>query len=177
MENSTGESQLPASLPIDAVQIDPAGTVTDLLLERLQQTPEKRAIRWFDSTQGTFVSLTWAELQQLAGTFVRKFNSQGIGSGDHVVLLSENRLEWIVADLAMLCIGAVNIPLHSQSTARQVCELVDHCRPRLILVSDDQQLAKLDNIASHNNLFAFATSDTSKSWPAVDEVAAEGPGQ
>jgi long-chain acyl-CoA synthetase len=67
----------------------------------------------------------------------------GIRKGDRLGILSENRPEWAIADLAMLANGAVNVPIYSALPARQIQYLMQHAEIRLIFVSDRLQLDKV----------------------------------
>jgi long-chain acyl-CoA synthetase len=72
--------------------------------------------------------------------------ARGIRPGDRVVLLSENRVEWAMADLAILGARAVVVPLYPSLRSRQILEQVRDCTPRLIFCSDARQLQKLRRI-------------------------------
>jgi long-chain acyl-CoA synthetase len=65
------------------------------------------------------------------------------GPDPKVAILSENRLEAALADLACLSNGIVNFPLPANATAEQVVTMLRHCRARVLLASDDEQLAKV----------------------------------
>ena len=67
--------------------------------------------------------LSWlssAELEQRIRDLGAYLQSAGVRPGDRVVLLSENRWEWLVADFAILAAGAVTVPLHTGLNAAQV---------------------------------------------------------
>jgi long-chain acyl-CoA synthetase len=72
----------------------------------------------------------------------------GIGPGDHVAILSENRYEWPIADLAVLALGAVTVPIYPTLTAEQCRYILDHSEARLAIVSTAAQLAKLESAAA-----------------------------
>ncbi|MGH7730514.1 MAG: AMP-dependent synthetase/ligase [Candidatus Eiseniibacteriota bacterium] len=66
----------------------------------------------------------------------------GVGRGDRVALMSENRYEWAVTDLAVLGLGAVTVPIYPTLTARQVRELLGNCEAKVLVVSSHAQLEK-----------------------------------
>ncbi len=72
----------------------------------------------------------------------------GVRSGDRVALLSENRYEWAVADLAVLGLGAVTVPLYPTLTAEQCERLLRDSGAVLGIVSTSDQFAKLRRAAA-----------------------------
>jgi long-chain acyl-CoA synthetase len=70
----------------------------------------------------------------------------GIGRGDRVAILSENRPEWTTADMASLLLGAVTVPLYTTLTAEQTAFALNDSGTRAIFVSSDQHLRKVLSI-------------------------------
>lgn len=68
---------------------------------------------------------------------------QGIESGDRVAQLSENRYEWLIADLAMHVAGAVHVPIHAPLTGQQAAFQIRDSGARLVLLSTAEQVDKL----------------------------------
>ena len=68
----------------------------------------------------------------------------GVSKGDRVAILSENRWEWAIADFAVLAIGAVDVPLYATNTPEQVGYMLRDSGSRVAIVSNAEQLAKLD---------------------------------
>jgi long-chain acyl-CoA synthetase len=75
--------------------------------------------------------------------FAMGLRALGIASGDRVALLSESRYEWAVADLAILALGAVTVPIYPTLTAAQCRVLLANARVSAAVVSDAAQLEKL----------------------------------
>jgi long-chain acyl-CoA synthetase len=61
--------------------------------------------------------------------------SLGIRAGDRVALLSENRPEWSIADLAILCLGAVNVPIYTTQAVEQVRYILSDSGARILFIS------------------------------------------
>jgi long-chain acyl-CoA synthetase len=70
----------------------------------------------------------------------------GIRRGDRVALLSENRYEWVVADLAILGLGAVTVPIYATLTPEQCRAILEDSESRAIIVSNAAQLAKVQAV-------------------------------
>ncbi len=73
--------------------------------------------------------------------------SLGVRRGDRVALLSENRYEWAVTDLATLGQGAVTVPIYPTLTAPQVRYILDNAEARVCVLSSAAQLEKLLAVA------------------------------
>ncbi len=67
----------------------------------------------------------------------------GVRRGDRVALLSENRYEWAITDLATLGQGAVTVPIYPTLTAPQCRYILDNAEVRVIVLSNTAQLEKL----------------------------------
>lgn len=81
----------------------------------------------------------YARVCALAGVFL----GWGLGKGDRIVLLSENRWEWAVTDFAALAIGAVDVPLYSTLTPAQLGYMLRDSGARVAVVSNKEQYEKL----------------------------------
>ncbi|MBI1799356.1 MAG: long-chain fatty acid--CoA ligase [Candidatus Eisenbacteria bacterium] len=71
----------------------------------------------------------------------------GIRRGDHVALLSETRYEWPIADLAILGLGAINVPIYPTLTAPQCRYILENSEATTAIVSNAAQLEKLHAVA------------------------------
>ena len=70
----------------------------------------------------------------------------GLGKGDKVALLSENRWEWAVSDFAMMTAGIVSVPIYPTLPAEQIRYLLDHSESKAVLCSTAEQLGKIQEI-------------------------------
>jgi len=67
----------------------------------------------------------------------------GIGHGDQVAILSENRPEWTIADFAILSLGAVTVPIYATLTDEQTAYILRDAGARAVFVSSEKQLQKM----------------------------------
>ncbi|MDO9547995.1 MAG: AMP-binding protein [Candidatus Marinimicrobia bacterium] len=70
-------------------------------------------------------------------------DSLGIKQGDRVAIMSDNREEWIMADLANVSIGLVSVPIYPTLSPKQVLELLSHSNPRVLFISTPELLQKI----------------------------------
>lgn len=95
---------------------------------------------------GLYRDLTWTEYREHALACASALLDQGVQPGDRVAVFSENRYEWLIADLGILTAGAVNVTPHAPLTAAQVeYELADS-DSTWIFVSDQAQRDKIEQI-------------------------------
>lgn len=67
----------------------------------------------------------------------------GVAKGDTIAILSENRPEWVIADLAIMALGAVSVPLHTTLSAKALGIILNHCRAKILIVSNSDLLNRV----------------------------------
>jgi len=65
---------------------------------------------------GTYKSLSWNETADRVSALARSLMMQGVKPGDRVALVAENRPEWLIADMAIMSIGAITVPAYVTNT-------------------------------------------------------------
>ena len=88
-----------------------------------------------------YSSLTWKEVRSNVERFSTALKNLGILEGDRVVIVSENRPEWQIADLSIMAIGAISVPAYTTSTTNDYEYIIKHSGARCIIVSS-HDLAK-----------------------------------
>ncbi|MGA9979183.1 MAG: long-chain fatty acid--CoA ligase [Candidatus Sulfotelmatobacter sp.] len=89
----------------------------------------------------------------------RTLQQWGIRKGDRVAILSENRPEWPVADMATLLLGAVTVPLYTTLTSEQTAFVLNDSGCRVIFVSSDIHLRKVLSIVSQTKVEKVVVMD------------------
>lgn len=140
-----------------------AATIVELFARRVCEDGPRPALLSKGKGASAFEVRTWLDL---AGDVLRARHCcerLGIGRGDRVAQLSENRYEWIVADLAIQLLHAIHVPIHAPLTGEQIAWQIDNCAARLLLVSGPAQLAKLvplaDSLPSDLQVIAYDRCD------------------
>ncbi|HXR16771.1 MAG TPA: long-chain fatty acid--CoA ligase [Terriglobales bacterium] len=111
----------------------------------------RRAIQW--------VSISSAELYQSVVGVARALREWGIGKGDRVAILGENRPEWTIADFACLLIGAVVVPVYTTLTGEQTAYILSDSGARAIFVSTEKQLEKIRVIQGNTGVEKIVVMD------------------
>ena len=73
-----------------------------------------------------------------------------ISSKDRCLLISENRPEWLISDLAIMLSEGITVPAYTTYTERDYEYLINDCKPSVIIVSDNLQYKKIKNIILKN---------------------------
>ncbi len=87
--------------------------------------------------------LSWSEAAGQVTRLARGLLSIGIEPGDRVALVAESRPEWVVADLAIMSIGAVTVPAYTTNTVEDHRHILDNSGARAVIVSTSGLAAKL----------------------------------
>jgi long-chain acyl-CoA synthetase len=93
--------------------------------------------------------------------------SCGIGRGDRVAILSENRPEWTIADFASLLLGAATVPIYATLTADQTAYILRDSGARVIFVSSEMQLQKVLSVRDQTALEKLVVMDVSENPGAM----------
>ncbi len=106
-------------------------------------------------------------------------SSLGAGRGDRVVIMSESRPEWLLADFAILTLGGVTVPVYATLTPGQARYIIQDAGARIAFVSTAEQLEKLQRVRhalpSLEAIVTFApVAKPSTSVVALDAVLERG---
>jgi long-chain acyl-CoA synthetase len=149
-------------------------TLNDILLavcknRRDRVMLQKRALGW--------APISSTEIYRGVVGVARALESWGIGKGDRVAILSENRPEWTITDFAVLSLGAVTVPVYSTQTAEQTAFLLNDSGARVITASTRHQLEKVLTIQRHTPVERIMVMDAIETADAVQlqELMLRGP--
>jgi long-chain acyl-CoA synthetase len=92
--------------------------------------PDQTALS-FNSQSITYGAL-WEAVRRLKGSLV----ARGIGKGDCVAILLPNAPHYVISYLAVVCLGAIAVPIHAQSKSREIAAQIEDCEARAIIAWD-----------------------------------------
>lgn len=92
---------------------------------------------------GKYVDISYTELRSRVENFAFGLAALGIKYQDNILMISENRPEWVIADMGMVHLGAVNVPLYTTLTPKQIEYIMHDASVRYAIVSNQMQLNKL----------------------------------
>jgi long-chain acyl-CoA synthetase len=124
---------------IDVGQRPPS--MARMLLDRIAATPEREAFRY--PTGGRWESLDWRQVGERVRAIAAGLLALGIRPEDRVAIAADTRLEWILADFAILCAGAATTTVYPATPAAEVGFILEDSGARIAFAADDDQIVKL----------------------------------
>jgi len=121
------------------------GTLTKLFFDTIQQFSDRPAALRYKAN-GAWHNITHMQLLKLVTEFGLGLKRLGVGRGDRVAILSENRPEWAITDYACLCIGATDVPIYPTLPANQIAYILRDSGAVVACVSTAAQAAKIQEI-------------------------------
>jgi long-chain acyl-CoA synthetase len=95
----------------------------------------------FTRADGAPAAWTYAELSRRVDGVARGLVALGVRPGDRVVVLADNRPEWVVADVAIALAGAVSVPVYHVTTRDELAYVAGHSGARMAIVEGAEELA------------------------------------
>ena len=141
--------------------------IVDRAHERVMM--HRQAIQW--------VPISSQELYRNVAGVSHALERWGIGKGDRVAILSENRPEWTIADFACQLLGIVSVPIYSTLTAEQSAFILKDAECRAVFVSSEQQLRKVQSARAQTLVEKIVVMDSVETNQAfhMAQLMHEGP--
>ncbi|WP_126174751.1 AMP-dependent synthetase/ligase [Tsuneonella rigui] len=116
--------------------IDSANNLVELFLKRADARRDKPFLG--AKLGGKWTTQTWGEVARQVCLLAESLRRLGLHDGDRVALVSENRPEWCVADLAIMAAGCVTVPAYVTNTERDHQHILDNSGARAVIVSTEK---------------------------------------
>jgi long-chain acyl-CoA synthetase len=116
-----------------------------MYIEVAQRQPDVTAQLSKDA-QGTFQPTSYGTLLKEVSICAHGLHHLGIRRGDKVGFISDNRKEWLIADLAMLGLGAADVPRGCDATAQEIAYILSWSECATVILENDRQLQKILDI-------------------------------
>jgi long-chain acyl-CoA synthetase len=117
-------------------------TVPKRTKERVD-TYGETAVYYVKDDAGEFQPTTYHEFWEAVKRLGSGFLELGVERGEHVGIISDNRWEWLNTDLALLSIGAVDVPRGSDAMAQEIAYILNHADCRLAIAENAAQVRKI----------------------------------
>ena len=125
------------------MNLDKLNNLIELFSHQVEkQNKESIFLQWLNPNNKK--SYTWEETQKNI-LKLSKIIRENIKEGDRCLLVSENRPEWFVSDMAIMLSGGITVPAYTTYTEDDYKYLIEDCEPSLIIVSNNELLKKLNN--------------------------------
>jgi long-chain acyl-CoA synthetase len=125
-------------------------TAPQLFWHRVNKWANDVALRKKDF--GIWKEITWREYGRKTRHVALGLLALGLQKGDRVAIISENKPEWLYADIGILSAGGVTVGIYTTDTSNQVEYLMNNCAAKFYIAEDEEQLDKIleirDNLSS-----------------------------
>jgi long-chain acyl-CoA synthetase len=128
------------------MDIQSTKTLADVYYFQLNNHPRKDAFTQKENNK--WVSLSSKEFTEKSVKLSLGLIDLGIVKGDRIAVVSNNRIEWHLTDLAIQQIGAVNVPIYSNINPEDYTYILNDCGARVIFISDEEILKKILSVKS-----------------------------
>jgi long-chain acyl-CoA synthetase len=115
-----------------------------MFLKRVAATPDRDAFAHPAPDDSGPVWLTWAQVAQRAKALAAGLRELGVRSEDRVAILANTRLEWVIADLGIMCAGGATTTVYPTTEPEDAAYIVGDSGSRVAIAEDAGQAAKLD---------------------------------
>ena len=126
---------------------DPAVTTLSRLFLHSCRT-YKKPDRMMVKRDGVWERISTDEVEATVRRLSLGFRALGLKPGDRVAILSENRPEWVMADFAALCAGAVTVPIYTSLPPDQVRYIIGDAGAKIVVCSDLEMWRKVEAVRS-----------------------------
>lgn len=116
-------------------------TLPRLLLRQAEATPDRPAMR--EKEWGVWQAYSWRDYLTAASEFASGLRELGLGKGDIVILIGDNRPEWLWAELAIQALGGVALGLYQDAPAEEIGYIFELAEAKLVVAEDQEQVDKI----------------------------------
>ncbi|NUO90164.1 MAG: AMP-binding protein, partial [Dermatophilaceae bacterium] len=158
---------------------DRAPSVGALFRSRVRATPDAPAYLHFAQGSSELTTLTWAQTLEVVAQWAAGLISLGVEIEDRVAIASTTRVEWILADLAVICAGGATTTVYPTTIAEDVAYILGDSGSGIVFAENDEQVAKLQHVRSEipgvRQVIALTGSASDDGWViTTDELAERG---
>jgi len=128
-------------------------------------------------SEGRFVPISTEEFGRRVKHLSLGLADLGLGPGEKLVILSENRPEWTITDFAVLCAGAVTVPIYTSLMPEQIKYIINDSDARIVVCSNRELWLKVEAVRSDlRNVHHFVLIDEegAQGIPSLSEIMARG---
>ncbi|MEU7822377.1 long-chain fatty acid--CoA ligase [Catellatospora sp. NPDC049133] len=124
----------------------PYRSIPDMFLQRVAASPDARAFGGPDADNAP-VWYTWAQIAERAKAIAAGLTTLGVGKEDRVAILANTRLDWIVADLGVMCSSAATTTVYPTTEPEEACFIVADSGSKVLIAENPAQAAKMSRDA------------------------------
>jgi long-chain acyl-CoA synthetase len=121
----------------------PYRSIPDMFLKRVAATPDRHAFAGPAPDDSGPVWQTWAQIATQARAIAAGLRGLGVASEDRVAILANTRLEWVLADLGIMCAGGATTTVYPTTEPEDAAYIVGDSGSKVLIAEDAAQAAKI----------------------------------
>ena len=135
------------------MDVSKINSLVELYFKKVEQIDKKKPfLKWLNPKNNH--QYNWEEVTEKIYKLSHKIKNL-IKAGDRILLLSENRPEWLIADLAIMNAGGITVPIFTTYAERDYEYILNDCSPSLVIVSNDIQFEKIKKFIDNKKIISF----------------------
>ena len=119
-------------------------TLSGLFLNTCRAYPKPNLLMYKD--EGSYRSISTAEFESRVRRLSLGLRKSGLRPGDKVVILSENRPEWVITDFAVLCAGGITVPIYTSLMPEQIGHIIRDSDAKFVVCSNRDLWLKVEAV-------------------------------
>jgi long-chain acyl-CoA synthetase len=126
------------------MELNKVNSLVELFFEKYKEkntSTNQQFLKWLKNVESEF--LTWNQVEQRI-SILSDYLKENLSPGDRCILLSENRPEWLITDVAIMNAGGVTVPLFTTYSEKDYQYILNDCNPKICIVSNKSQFKKLE---------------------------------
>lgn len=116
-------------------------TIASLVADRARRDPKAVAVRW--KHRGIWHEISWARYHDDAQEAAHMLRHLGLGPGGRMAVVSENRYQWLLADVASAALRAVTVGVDPAAEATLVADVLSATSPTVVIAENQEQVDKV----------------------------------
>ena len=124
------------------MEINKLNSLVELYFKKCDEIEHKKIfLKWLKPDKQSY---SWGDIREKIFKLSFKIKSL-ISEGERCLILSENRPNWLISDIAVMNAGGISVPIFTTYSAKDYEYILNDCKPSLIIVSNDSQFKKIKN--------------------------------
>ena len=143
--------------------------ICDLFEHQLKKNPNHKFL--FSIKKNKWEGKTYKELSENISKVIYFFKKRGVRSGDRILLISDNRIEWFIFDIAIMSLGAITVPCFSTNNVTDNKFIIEDCEPKIIIIENIEIYEKNVNIFKKiKNKLLIIEGSNKKNFDSYHEI-------